>query len=226
VVATCRNGHEALAAIAAESPDLVFLDIQMPGMSGLELLEALDQEHRPLVVFVTAFDEHAVKAFELHACDYLLKPFERERFEAALARARARLAAGGRQEMQQQLEAVLGQLGRLSGRFLKRFLVREGDRIRLLEVEKVDWIEAAGNYVRLHARGESHLVRATLSSLEERLDPELFLRIHRSTMVNVRRIHEIHAWFQGEHRVVLEDGTTLLVSRRHRSALSRLEGRG
>jgi two-component system LytT family response regulator len=214
VVGECSNGIEAIRAIEAHDPDLVFLDVQMPRIDGFGVLEAVrDRPRLPAVVFITAYDVYALKAFEVHAIDYLLKPFDRERFDAALGRVRASRTRGDA-----GLHAVLDD----ARKRLKRFVIRQPDRIYFIPVEDVDWMEAAGNYVRLHVGRESHLLRETMTHLEETLDAELFLRIHRSTIVNVARIRELQPTFGGDHVVLLRDGARLQLSRRYRTALERL----
>jgi two-component system LytT family response regulator len=170
------------------------------------------------VVFVTAYSEHALRAFEVNAVDYVLKPFDRERFRAALTRARSRLVAGERAELSQRLAAVLAELERSRG-FAQRILVRSDGRIRLVSVSEVDWIEAADNYVRLHSGTERHLVRETMAAMENRLDPSRFARIHRSTIVNLARIRELQPTFNGEYVVILQSGAKLTLSRGYRDAL-------
>lgn len=218
VLGEAGDGMKAVAMIEELRPELVFLDIQMPEMDGFEVLEALDVDPLPQVVFVTAYDEHAVRAFEVRALDYLLKPVDADRFEAAVDRAIEELARGRSAEAGARARDVLSALPR-ERRVLERFLVRKRGRMFLVPVERVDWIAAAGNYVELHAGSESHLVRGTLQELDERLDPALFARIHRSTIVNLRRVKELHPWSHGDLLVVLADGTELRMSRRYRDAL-------
>jgi two-component system LytT family response regulator len=194
------NGLEALEAIESVRPDLVFLDIQMPEMDGFEVLRALRPEETPRVIFVTAYDQYALRAFEVNALDYLLKPFSDERFAAALARAKTEAAPS--------LEAVLN-----TTRAPQRFVVRTGSKVRFVAVEDVDWIEAAQNYVCLHAGEESGLLRETMNSLENSLRPAGFVRIHRGLMVNSRRIREISSIGGGEYEIQI--GSRLLKSSRH-----------
>jgi two-component system LytT family response regulator len=224
IVGECGNGVEALETIARERVDLVFLDIQMPELDGVGVAAALTTQDGPAVVFVTAYSEHALRAFEVNAVDYVLKPFDRERFRAALNRARARLAAGERAELSSRLTAVLAELERSRG-FAQRILVRSDGRIRLVPVGEVDWIEAADNYVRLYAGAERHLVRETMAAMEARLDPARFARIHRSTIVNLGRIRELQPTFNGDYVVLLHTGAKLTLSRGYRDELrSRLGG--
>ncbi len=218
VTGECGNGREAIGAIRGETPDLVYLDVQMPEVTGFEVLEALEPAAAPAVVFVTAFDQFAVRAFEVHAVDYLLKPFDRERFLASLERARE--AVGRRREgrVDERLGALLADLG-AQRRYLKRLLVKNGSRTVLLQAGEIDWIESAGNYVRVHVGRERHLLRETMTTLEERLDPERFIRIHRSTIVNLDRVRELEPYFHGDYVVRLNDGTRLTMSRTYRDRL-------
>jgi two-component system, LytTR family, response regulator len=225
IVGECGNGVEALEAIARERVDLVFLDIQMPELDGVGVAAALTAQDAPAVVFVTAFSEHALRAFEVNAVDYVLKPFDRERFRAALGRARARLAAGERTELAGRLAAVLAELQRSRG-YAQRILVRSDGRIRLVPVGEVEWIEAADNYVRVHAGTERHLVRETMAAMEARLDPARFARIHRSTIVNLARIRELQPTFNGEYAVLLQSGARLTLSRGYREVLRSRLGDG
>jgi two-component system, LytTR family, response regulator len=199
VVAECRSGGETATGIRALRPDLVFLDVQMPGGTGFEALAALGAEAQPAVVFVTAYDEHAVRAFEVSALDYLLKPVSRQRLRKALDRARSRAPAS----------AVAPEW----------LLVKDGDRTRLLKAEEVDFVGAEGNYVRVHAAGRSHLVRETLVAMRARLDPRRFFRLHRAFLVNLSRVKELRPLFHGRSEVLLHDGTRLLLSRRRRREL-------
>jgi two-component system LytT family response regulator len=225
IIGECGNGVEALETIARERVDLVFLDIQMPELDGVGVAAALTAQDGPAVVFVTAFSEHALRAFEVNAVDYVLKPFDRDRFRAALSRARARLAAGEGAELSRRLATVLAELERSRG-YAQRILVRSGGRIRLVPVGEVDWIEAADNYVRLHAGAERHLVRETMAAMEARLDPARFARIHRSTIVNLARIRELQPTFNGEYLVLLHSGAKLTLSRGYRDALRSRLGDG
>jgi two-component system LytT family response regulator len=219
VAGECANGHDALTFLEGDgmSVDVALLDVQMPELDGLELARMLVPDG-PAIIFVTAFSEHAIRAFELNAVDYLLKPFDRERLRSALARARLRREAGTEAELSERLTAVLGELRR--GRsYAERLMVKAEGRIRFVPLAEVEWIEAADNYVRLHARGERHLVRETVRSLEHRLDPAKFARIHRSAIVNLARIRELQPTFNGEYAVLLDSGAKLTLSRSYRDAL-------
>ena len=224
VVGECADGEQAVEAILAERPDLVFLDVQMPGLDGFGVLERVGVERMPAVVFVTAFDEHALRAFTVHAADYVLKPFDDARFADAVRHARRQLRPGGQDELRRRLEALLAEAkgaATPAPPFATRLMVTVKDRIRFVRTEDVEWLEAAGNYVRIHTGGQSHLVRATLAGLAEQLDPARFVRIHRSTVVNVDRIREVQQWFGGDYLAILEDGHQLRVSRSYRDALLR-----
>lgn len=225
VIGECRDGHEALLAIEKEKPELVFLDIQMPELNGFEVLENLDVDPLPKVVFVTAFDQYAIKAFEVHAVDYLLKPYDRERFRDALDRARTELERQEVGAMKEQLQTLLADLDKRRSDYRERLVVKTSGRVIFLKVEDIDWVDAAGNYVRLHVQGEQHLLRETMSRLEKRLDPKRFLRIHRSTIVNIERIKELQQQFHGDYVVILKEGQRLTLSRSYRDRIQDLLGR-
>jgi two-component system LytT family response regulator len=218
IVGECASGRTAVKAIQEKRPDLVFLDVQMPGLDGFGVVEQIGAARMPAIVFVTAFDQYALKAFEIHALDYLLKPFDRERFEATLARAREtiRLRAAGSGD--QGITALLESLA-ARRKYAERLLVKCAGKERLLPVAEVDWFEAAGNYVKIHTGGERLLLRETMANLEERLDPEQFARIHRSTIVNLRKVKELEPWFHGDYVVRLTDGQKLTLSRSYRGRL-------
>jgi two-component system LytT family response regulator len=215
VVGEAGDGLEAVARAHELAPDLIFLDIQMPSLDGFGVLEALDPDRLPAVIFVTAYDQYALRAFEVHALDYLLKPFDRERFARALDRYRAQAGRAESAEASQRLLALLEER-KDPRRPLERVVIKAMGRVFFLKTEEIDWIEAAGNYVRLHAGAEAHLLRETMNGLEARLDPQRFLRVHRSTIVNVDRIQELQAWFHGDYMVILRDGTQLTLSRSYR----------
>lgn len=215
VLGEARNGTEAVTQIRATQPDLVFLDVQMPGLDGLGVLATLEPEERPAVVFVTAFDQYAVRAFDLHAVDYLLKPFDDERFRTALARVRGRLRAGEAATERAAINALISELrGTPAGP--DRLAVRESGQIVLVPVSEIDWIEAADNYVRLHRGKQYHLLRESLGRLEETLDKRRFARIHRSAMVNLSRVKALEPVPGGEYDVILLDGRRLTLSRGYR----------
>jgi two-component system LytT family response regulator len=217
LIAECGDGEDAVRVLAEARPDLVFLDVQMPELDGFGVLGAFLPDQRPWVVFVTAYDEHAVRAFEVNAVDYLLKPVEPKRFEAALARVRQRMAHPPA-DRDAVLEAVLAELTKARGR-ATRLVVRDGSRVSFVRAEEIDWIDAAGNYARLHVAGAIHLLREPLKLLEARLDPDRFLRVHRSAIVNLERITSVEPYFHGEYVLTLRDGTRLTSSRTHSARL-------
>jgi two-component system LytT family response regulator len=193
----------------------------MPEMTGFEVLEAVSGERLPVVIFVTAYDKYALRAFEVHALDYLLKPFTRERFHAALERAKAQIRRRTDHELNRTLRSLLEDM-RQDKHYLERLVIKTDGRIFFLDVEEIDWIEAAENYVRLHAGRESHLVHGTMNKLASRLNPAQFLRIHRSTIVNLKKIKQLEPLFHGEYVVTLQDGTQLSSGRSYRQQLQSL----
>jgi two-component system LytT family response regulator len=218
VTGECPDGRQAIADIERHKPDLVFLDVQMPEVDGFAVLDAIAGERMPAIIFVTAYDRYAVQAFEVQALDYLLKSFDRERFQAALQRAKEEIRRSKEGFLNERLAGLLEDLQTKQKR-LTRLVVKSAGRIVFLRVEEIDWVEAADNYVRVHAGRESHLLRETLQSLESRLSPEKFLRIHRSTLVNLDRIRELRPIFHGDYLVRLNDGTELTLSRNYREKL-------
>ncbi len=222
VVEECGDGAVAVAAIARERPDLVFLDVQMPEMDGFEVLAALPADRLPRVIFVTAYDEHAIRAFEVHALDYLLKPFDRARFTAALARARAET----RRDQAQGSDGLRGLRNDLAGRAIDdRLVARAGGRVLFIPCAEIERVEAAGNYVKLHVASHTHLLRETLAAIERRLVPGRFVRISRSTIVNADRIRAIDSAASGDSVLILADGKKLKLSRRFRDGVeARLAG--
>jgi two-component system LytT family response regulator len=225
IVAQARDGEDAVTAIHDHSPDLVFLDVQMPQMNGFDVIEAVGTDKMPLVIFVTAYDQHALKAFQVRALDYLLKPFDRERFTDALQRARKQIERDETGDLGRRLLALVKDLRRDQPRS-DRLVVKSGGRLFFLRTDEIDWIEAAGNYVRLHVGTASHLLRETMNAIEGRLDPEKFFRIHRSRIVNMERIQELQPWLNGEYAVLLRTGTRLTLSRGYREKLQERLGRG
>lgn len=216
VVGECGNATEAMQAAEALKPDLMFLDIRMPGLDGFKLLHELQPGALPMVVFATAYGQHALRAFDANALDYLLKPIDQDRFDRMMARV-------NRHWRGLHTSATDGAaMGRKH--WLQRLSVHVGEHIRVIAVDEIDWIGAEGNYVRIHAKGTVHLHRETLRHLQEVLDPAKFLRIHRGIVVNVERIHEIHPLFNGNAEVVLRDGTRLNLSRRFRAQASKALG--
>lgn len=221
IVSECRNGLEAVDAIQREAPDLVFLDVQMPGLDGFGVLEAIDVERIPAIIFVTAYDRYALRAFEVNALDYLLKPIDAERFAKTLERARLQIERNDTRNLNRRLLNLLDDI-KSGQRYPERLVIKGGGRIVFLSVNEIDWIEAADNYVRLHAGRESHLMRETLSHLEKRLDPIQFARVHRSAIINLQRIKELHPLFRGEYEIVLKNGTRISSGRNYRERLQEL----
>ena len=228
VVAQCADGAEAVAAIAGLKPDLVLLDVQMPEMDGFEVLRAVGPARMPVVVFVTAFDRFALRAFDVAAVDYLLKPFDDERFDLAVARAKHAVRNAEAGELGRRLMRLVERQGAPAeaapstepARHASRLVVKSAGRTVFVRVEEVDWIEADDYYAKLHVAGKTHLLRETMGSLEARLDPARFFRVHRSAIVNLDRVREVQFLFRGEHVVILHDGTKLKLGR---SRLEKLE---
>lgn len=221
IVGEAGTGEEAVGLIETLRPDLLFLDVQMPGLDGFGVLDAVGAPHMPVTIFTTAFDEFALRAFDAHAIDYILKPYDAERFRMAIERARLQLTGRRKATMDERLDSLLEEL-RTRNQYVERLVVRSGGRILILRVSEIDWIEAASNYVRLHAGGKEYLLRETMTALEAKLDPMEFVRIHRSTIVRVDRIRELEPLFQGDYVVVLEDTTRLTSSRGYRERLQEL----
>jgi len=222
----CGDGAAALQAIREPSPDLVFLDIQMPAMSGLDVVAAIGAERMPATVFVTAFEQYAVRAFETHAVDYLVKPFGRERFASALARAKTRLGSGHSGELSGRIMQALDALRRRDD-YLERLPVREGEQVVFVDVNEIVWIKASRNTVQIHLADRVHELRETMTALAERLDPRRFARVHRSAIINIRRVQSIHPWFNGHHVVTMDTGQKLRMSRyQHEAFLQLVAGSG
>jgi two-component system LytT family response regulator len=224
LVGECADGQQAINAIQAQHPDLVFLDVQMPACDGFGVIEQVGADRMPAVVFVTAYDEYALKAFEVHAIDYLLKPFGRDRFQQTLQHAREHLERRRAGDLGRRLLALVQDL-KPEPTKLDRLVVKSGGRVFFLRTDEIDWIEAAGNYVKLHVGNEAHLFRETMNALEARLNPALFYRIHRSHIVNIERVRELQPWFNGEYVVFLKDNTRLTLSRGYREKLQERIGR-
>lgn len=255
VVGEAETGRDAVAMIRELQPDLVCLDVQMPGLDGFGVLEELDGGPVPMVLFITAYDEHAQRAFDVHAVDYVLKPVDADRFRAAFDKARKQranavaaerlgelletvrrladgsaAAAGGVADLAAGLSAggasaAAGAVpGAGNGRYASRILVKQDGRMFFVKTTEIDWIEADRNYVRLHVGKTAHTIRERISHLEETLDPRLFARIHRSTIVNLNRVREMQQWFSGDYVVILEDGTRLRLSRHYRDRVEKQVG--
>ena len=221
IIEIARTGEETVQAIAEFEPHVVFLDIQLPDFTGFDVINAIGPEAMPPLIFVTAYDAYAIRAFEVQAVDYLVKPYTEERFQQALSRIHQR------QQMpthRATLDKLLGSLTELERRYLQRVLVRTRDGYVLVKVADIDWIEAENNYVRLHVGKESHLLREKLSALQARLDPAHFARIHRSTIVNLNRVVRLKPWFSGDYVVTLENGKEVRLSRTFREVVQRQLG--
>lgn len=231
IIGECTNGREAIRVLQKELPDLLFLDVQMPEINGFETLAQAQVERLPTIIFVTAYDDYALQAFEAQALDYLLKPFSDERFHIALTRAKEQIEQKRFKVQNQKLQTLLQkyQSDKLANSlnqpqpqpsgFIERLMVKAGARVFFLQTAEIDWIEAADYYVLLHVGNKSHLLRETLTELEAKLDPQQFVRIHRSTVVNIERVKELYAQGSGDYAVILRDGTTLKLSRRRREKL-------
>jgi len=221
IVAECSDGKQSIAALRANKPDLLLLDIQMPDMDGFDVLRAIRASDMPVVIFTTAYDHYAVKAFEAHALDYLLKPFDRERLHHSINRARAEFLKTRDRETTHRILDFLTQAKPVS-QSNNRLAFRTGGRVVFLESDEIDWLSAAANYVTLRVGPESYLLREGIGHICERLDPDKFVRIHRSTIVNVQKIKQVEAVNSGEYIVVLKDGKQLSCSRGYRAGLQEL----
>jgi two-component system, LytTR family, response regulator len=222
----CSNGREAVAAIRDTSPDLAFLDVQMPELDGFGVLREVGVERAPAVVFVTAFDQYALRAFDVHAIDYLLKPFTDDRFRQSLDRAKQLVRQGRLGDLSRKLAALLdNDESTPAPHYLDRLVVKSGGKVTLLPVGEIEWIDAEGDYVRIHVGKTWHLLRETMKNLEDQLDAARFVRIHRSTIVNLEKVKELQPFFRGEYVVVLHNGTTLKLSRGYRDNLEARLGR-
>ena len=223
VAGECGDGVSAVAAIRDRSPDLVFLDIQMPAITGLDVVATIGAARMPATIFVTAYEQFAVRAFEANAVDYLVKPFSRERFAETLRRAKQRLASarGADADTTARIMQALASLQQRDT-YLERLPVRENERVVLVDVDDIVWIKASGNTVRLHLADRVHEVRETMSALAARLDPRHFARVHRSAIINVRRVKDIHPWFNGYHVVTMDTGQQLRMSRYQHEAFLKL----
>ena len=220
IVGECRDGEEAVKTIIEEHPDLVFLDINMPGLDGIGVLETVGTEQMPLVVFVTAYDQFAIKAFELHALDYLLKPFNRGRFQAALSRARRRLQAENANRAESRTESFHSVLSFLDNmrkkeNYLNRLMVKDDEKMAVLDVDEIKWLESDRNYIDIHAGEKKYRVRETLGNLEKRLEPTAFVRVNRSTIVNTSYIKELQPLFKKEFVIILKTGDKLILNKNY-----------
>ena len=239
IIAECRNGKEAVAAIRKNSPDVVFLDIHMPEMDGFQVIEQIGAAQMPVTIFVTAYDKHALRAFEMHALDYLLKPFDHDRFDNTLQRVKTIIRQKKLGEISESLLAMLQDVKPKAEKTssetkdsmpekiarketMERVIVRSGGRIYFLKTEEIDWVEGSSNYLSLHIGGETHLIRETMGNFHSRLDSRKFLRIHRSTIVNIDRIKDIRPLFKGEYVITLKSGKRLKASRGYRHEIQSL----
>ena len=227
IIGECANGQEAVAAIRTQAPDLVFLDVQMPLLSGFDVVEAVGVDQLPAVVFVTAYDEHAIRAFEVNALDYLLKPLEPRRFQKTLSRVRYQLSQPSDKQLNKKLSALLDLLenpdtGFRNHSYLERVAIKDSERLLMVPVADIDWIAAQGNYVQIHTRSKTYLLRETMDGMERKLDPATFVRLRRSTIVNAERVRELKPVFNGEYTVFLKNGVELTSSRRYRKNLNML----
>lgn len=225
VIGECSNGLESVATIRTEKPDLVFLDVQMPELDGFGVIAEIGVTEMPAVIFVTAYDAHAIRAFEVQALDYVLKPFEASRFRIAVSRARAEIQRKRDGEINLRLLNLLEEL-RNPKEYSERLALKSNGRVNFVNVAEIDWIEAADNYVRLHAGRKSFLLREMMSSLERKLDPRRFVRVHRSVIVNIGRVRELKATFKGEYEIVLQDGKHLPFGRAYRGRARQLISSG
>jgi two-component system, LytTR family, response regulator len=219
IVGECANGREAVEAIRSLQPDLVFLDVQMPRIGGFDVIEIIGVERMPAVIFVTAYDEFALRAFEINAVDYLLKPFDVERLKKAVARAKREIQRiEPAAEIERRLRGLLKEV-KPEPKYLRRIPVKSSRGTTLVSTEEIDWISSAGHYLEIHVGRETHLIRERLSQIEQRLDPETFVRIHRSTIVNLDRIKSLHPLFNGDHLIILKNGQELNLSRTYHEKL-------
>jgi two-component system LytT family response regulator len=219
VVGECGSGREAIEAISHEHPDLVLLDVQMPDCTGLDVVREIGPQNMPAVIFVTAYDDYAVSAFELNAVDYVLKPFEEARLRESLERARKRIAQDSQAVLSQKLEALLEIQGH---KWPERIVVRNGERYEFVPVESIDWIESANNYVQLHCGPKQYLLGETMTSLEARLDPAKFARVHRGRIVNIKRIVSLHPLFSGAYALELQSGVRITSGRQYKETVQTL----
>ena len=218
IVGECADGRAAVSMIRTLGPDLVFLDIQLPELDGFGVVEEVGAERMPMVIFVTAYDRHAMRAFDVCALDYLLKPYKRERLRRAVERARAQFRSGQGGELRAQLLALLESV-RPGPRFVERLMIKSSGRVYFIRADEINWVQAEGNYVRIHAGKETHFLRETLGAMEARLDPNKFVRIHRSTIANIESIEELRPLVSGDYVVILRDGERLTMSRSHKDKL-------
>lgn len=221
IVGEASSGKQALREIQHRKPDLVFLDVQMPDLDGFAILEALGPSPLPIIVFVTAFEQHALRAFEVHALDYILKPFDDERFQEALKRAKDHWRRNRGHELESKLRELLARKIQGNG-YLDRMIVKETGRISFVKTEDIKWFRAEGNYVKLFLGKQTHMLHTSMNALEAQLDPKRFFRIHRSLIINIEHLQELRPWHTGEYVVIMRDGTELTMSRGYRDRLNDL----
>ena len=226
IIGECKNGPEAIAAIRETKPDLVLLDVQMPTLDGFDVLLRLNESELPAVIFVTAYDQYALRAFDVNAVDFLLKPYDKERLSLAIQRARQRLKAKESSEAQSALQKLLAEIRQSrtddsAPSFADRLAVKVNGAVIFVRTEEIEWIESAQNYVTLHCQEQTHMLRGSLKGLAEKLDPDKFVRVHRSTIVNIDSIREITPWFHGDQHIMLHSGEKLILSRKRRDVLNR-----
>lgn len=220
LIGECEDGREAVERILKERPDLAFLDIQMPELDGFDVIASLAGDYVPAIIFVTAYDEYAIRAFEVNAIDYLLKPINPTRFEKAVLRAIERLDQKSQKTEQRILDFI--EQVRIERGYTRRFVVRTGAKLSFVQTRDIDWIDTADNYIRLHVSGQEHLVRETLKSIEGQLDPSVFIRVHRSAIINIDRIEAVEPYFHGDYVITMKDGTKLNTSRSYSERLRSL----
>jgi len=227
ILAECSNGYEAVEAIVKLKPDLVFLDIQMPEMDGFQVVKQAEYFHRPYYIFATAYDSFALKAFEVNALDYLLKPFDDERFYTALTKAKNQISQEAFGLIGEKLSGLIDYAqasAKPTVQYLSKIPIKETGRIYFVDTAAIDWIEAADQYIQLHVGSKKHLIRERMNEMERQLDPRLFCRIHRSTMVNLHQIKELQPFFKGDYLVILKDGTSLKLTRSRKEAFQKAFG--
>lgn len=225
ILAECTNGIEAINAIQKFRPQLVFLDIQMPELSGFDVIQRIKGMHQPYIIFTTAYDQYAIKAFEINAIDYLLKPFDDHRFDEAIQRAKSRLANVSIETLHQKMTALMNSVQQsTSQNFLKKIAIKSSNRVFFIDVKEVLYIEADNQYVNVCTRASRHLLRESLSHLSQSLDPEMFYRSHRSYLINLNRIKEIVPYFKGDYTVIMENDAKVKLSRNRTQGLKELLG--
>ncbi len=220
IIGECENGLEAIGETLSQKPDLVFLDVQMPKVDGFEYLKQLDSEKQPAIVFITAYNEYAIQAFEVNAADYLLKPYNQERFDQAFERAVQQIENRNTEKINEQLREFISE-NQTPEQFIERFIIKDSGRVFFLKADEVFWIEAQGNYVLMHTHKTKHIFREAISNLETSLNPQTFQRIGRSTIVNLDAVQELQPWFRGNYKVILKDGTELKLSPHYRANVNK-----